>query len=62
MRIIASPIYRAFSELDGFTDEQCSNYLRQVYGGAQVRVAMWLVCPVLGVGGALAVAWICAAI
>ena len=62
MRFIASPIYRAFPELDGFTDEQCRNYLRQVYGGAQVRVAMWLVCPVLGVGGAMAVAWICAAI
>jgi len=62
MRIIASPIYRAFPELDGFTDEQCRNYLRQVYGGVLARVAVGLVSLVLGVGVAFAVGWVCVSV
>lgn len=59
MRIIASPIYRAFPELDVFTDEQCTNYLQRVYGGVPARVAVGLVSLVLGVGVAFAVGWVC---
>ena len=58
MRFIASPIYRAFPELDGFTDEQCRNYLQRVYGGVPARVAVGLVSLVLGVGVAFAVGWV----
>ena len=59
MRIIASPIYRAFPELDVFTDEQCRNYLQRVYGGVLARVAVGLVSLVCGVGVAFAVGWVC---
>jgi len=59
MRIIASPIYRAFPELDGFTDEQCRDYLRLVHGGAQGRVAIGLVSLSLGVLLAFLVGWVC---
>ena len=59
MRFIASPIYRAFPELDGFTDEQCRNYLQRVYGGVLARVAVGLVSLVCGVGVAFAVGWVC---
>ena len=59
MRFIASPIYRAFPELDVFTDEQCRNYLQRVYGGVRARVAVGLVSLVCGVGWALAVGWVC---
>ena len=59
MRFIASPIYRAFPELDVFTDEQCRNYLQRVYGGVPARVAVGLVSLVCGVGVAFAVGWVC---
>ena len=59
MRIIASPIYRAFPELDGFTDEQCRDYLRLVHGGAPGRVAIGLVSLSLGVLLAFLVGWVC---
>jgi hypothetical protein len=59
MRFIASPIYRAFPELDVFTDEQCRDYLQRVYGGVLARVAVGLVSLVSGVGWALAVGWVC---
>ena len=62
MRFIASPIYRAFPELDGFTDEQCRNYLQRVYGGVPARVAVGLVSLVLGVGVAFAVGWVCVSV
>ena len=58
MRIIASPIYRAFPELDVFTDEQCRSYLQRVYGGVLARVAVGLVSLVCGVGVAFAVGWV----
>ena len=62
MRIIASPIYRAFPELDVFTDEQCRNYLQRVYGGVPARVAVGLVSLVCGVGWAGSVGLVCVSV
>ena len=50
MRIIASPIYRAFPELDGFTDEQCRRYVDLARGGQRSRVMFEVARVMLSLG------------
>ena len=50
MRFIASPIYRAFPELDVFTDEQCSRYVSMARGGQRSRVRFEVIRVVLTLG------------
>ena len=50
MRFIASPIYRAFPELDGFTDEQCRRYVDLARGGQRSRVMFEVARVMLSLG------------
>ena len=50
MRIIANPIYRAFPELDGFTDEQCRRYVGLARGGQRSKVMFEVARVMLSLG------------
>ena len=50
MRIIANPIYRAFPELDGFTDEQCRRYVDLARGGQRSGVMFEVARVMLSLG------------
>ncbi len=49
MRIPGTKIYRAFEELDRFSDEQCENFLRAALRPGR-RVMRWLVSTLVGGG------------
>jgi hypothetical protein len=44
MRIVARKIYRAFHELDRFSDERCQLFLRRAYGGIGFQLGVGLAC------------------
>lgn len=50
MRLIVSKLYRAFPELDRFSDEQCELFVRAANRSWAWRLARWLVIALLAVG------------
>ena len=50
MRFIASPIYRAFPELDAFDDARCSDYLERACGGSFARAMLGAAAGVCAAG------------
>jgi hypothetical protein len=62
MRLIASPVFRAFPELDGFTDEQCTAYVALARGGGTARLLFQAARVVATAGTALLAVRACCAI
>jgi hypothetical protein len=59
MRLIRPKVYRAFPELDRFTDEQCSRFVAAANSSWRRRLLRW---TLVGLAGVMAVVAACAAI